>query len=355
MDISFVLPGIPLKPVGGVKIVFEYSNRLSKRGHNITIYFDCKKTFNQYKMPDFIRRFLVKKIIKYIPNWFDLNNDIQKKCIFGIKDETINKSDVVIATAVTTADGVYNLHKTKGEKAYFIQDFENWDHSKEYVFQTYNYNMKNIVIAKWIKDIVDKKSDHPSIVIPNGIDFNVFGIDIPIKKRNRYSISMLYHNKSHKGSKYGIEVLKRLKEKHKDLTVKMFGVPSRPKKLPQWINYTQNANEEQLRYIYNNSSIFLSTSVEEGFGLTGAESMACGCALVSTDYKGVNEYAINGRNALISPVKDINSLVKNVEKLFHDDQLRQRIAKKGNQDIQKLSWDKSVNKFEKTLNNLIKS
>lgn len=353
MDISFVLPSIPRKPVGGYKIVFEYSNRLTERGHNVTIYFDCEQVLKKYKLPEIMRKFLLKSLLKIYPTWFNLYKDVSKKCIFGIKSYNIDNSDIVIATAVETAEDVYKLDDKIGEKAYFIQDFENWNCSNEYVYKTYEYDMKKIVIADWLKKLVDKKSDSPSVYIPNGIDFNVFDVEIPINQRKKHTIAMLFHKAEHKGSKYGIEVIKILKEKYKDLEVRMFGVPKRPQKLPKWIEYTQNANEAQLRDIYNKSSIFLSTSVEEGFGLTGAESMACGCALVSTNYKGVNEYAIDGENALISPIKDVNSLVENIKTLFSNDQLRKSIAKKGKEDIKKLSWNNSVNKFEQTLRSLI--
>lgn len=43
-----------------------------------------------------------------------------------------------------------------------------------------------------------------------------------------------------------------------------------------------------------------------------------GAVLVSSDYDGVREYAINGVNALLSPIRDSNSLVQNVALVFED-------------------------------------
>ena len=57
--------------------------------------------------------------------------------------------------------------------------------------------------------------------------------------------------------------------------------------------------------ILNYASIFICSSINEGFGLTGAESMACGCALATTSYPAVFEYAVDKKNCLVSPVKDI--------------------------------------------------
>ena len=92
--------------------------------------------------------------------------------------------------------------------------------------------------------------------------------------------------------------------------------------------------------------------MNEGYGLTGLEAMACGTALVSTSYKGVLEYASDGMNALLSPVKDVNGLVRNVQRLFDDDDLRIRIARNGVESVRKnLNWEKAVDKFESVIVN----
>lgn len=41
----------------------------------------------------------------------------------------------------------------------------------------------------------------------------------------------------------------------------------------------------------NHARVFLCTSRQEGFGLTGLESIFCGCVLVTTDCRGIREYA----------------------------------------------------------------
>lgn len=143
------------------------------------------------------------------------------------------------------------------------------------------------------------------ILIPNGIDFKNFYIENPIEKRKLHTISMLYHTAEIKGSKYGIAALNILKNKYPDLKAFLFGVLPRPKEIPDWMEYTQNANPEQLRKIYNQSTIYLYPAIEDGFGLTGAEAMACGAAYVASDYGGVHEYTENGINVLLTQPRDI--------------------------------------------------
>ena len=68
-----------------------------------------------------------------------------------------------------------------------------------------------------------KNAGADCILIPNGIDFNTFNLDIPIRKRRNHVISMLYHVAPHKGAKYGIKALQQLKAIYPDLEAFLFG------------------------------------------------------------------------------------------------------------------------------------
>lgn len=351
MKINFVLPSPTLKIAGGYKMVYEYSNRLVLRGHEVTIIYDSRKGKNSKSIPAVLAYFSRLFIGNRGPSWFDLNKKVKKKVVFEINNKNIPCADVIIATAADTAFDVKNLDDSKGRKYYFIQDYENWNLTDHEVKTTYRLGMKNIVIAKWLKDIVDKESLAESSYIPNGIDFDVFNVTNSIEKRNSKSIAMLYHHDARKDAKKGLEIILAVKQQYPDLKVKLFGVPERPENLPSDIDYIQKANQKELKKLYNESAIFLCSSLVEGFGLTGAESMACGCALVSTDCQGVMEYAQHNLNALISPVGDYDLLYNNIVCLIENNNLRIQLALNGNRTIKDLSWDESVDKFERALRN----
>lgn len=351
MRITFVLPGYLRSPAGGYKMVFEYANRLTLRGHKVAIAFDCfQGAQGHQRIPGFLKKLCYRFFVWYYPKWFALHPKVRKVCAYtGINDREIPDADFVCATAVGTANDVAKLSINKGEKLYFIQDFENWGSwTSDAVKETYRLGMKNIVIAKWLEKIV-QDSGFDCVLIPNGIDFDVFNIDIPIASRKGHTVSMLYHEQVHKGSIYGIAALKKLKERYPDLQATLFGVPKRPDDLPAWIQYIQSATQPQLWQVYNQSKIYLCPSIKEGFGLTGAEAMACGCAYVASDYGGVHEYAIDGRNVLLSPPKDVEGLVKHISYLFDHDDERIKLAQQGYKDIQTLDWNRSVDKFETVL------
>ena len=357
LKIQFVLPGVSKRPVGGYKIVFEYANRLTATGkYRCTILFVCGNTLQRFLIPDKVRSVLVRGLVRYFPKWFTLDKRVKKKAIFKWIDDEVPDADVIVATSYITVPLVQNLSDSKGKKFYFIQGYETWDgKSGEYIHQTYSLGMKNIVVSGWLKRIVDRYGKLPSELIPNAIDFGSFGVDVAPKDRNTRSVAMLYSANPVKGCKDGLKALEILRSRFPDLEAHLFGVGKPPKDLPKWIRYTRNASKKKLRQIYNNAAVFLSTSVSDGFGLCGAESMACGCALVSTDYDGAKEYAVDGENALLCEKGNATDIANKAEKLFTDEKLRIHLAEKGTISIHKLSWDTSVAKFDRCIREVLKT
>ena len=348
MKITFCLPSILKVPSGGFKIVFEFANRLSERGHEVFIVCLTDTHYINYTKSDFVKYFLGQFRIKGFPNWFSLNESVKVIATPYHDGRHFPNADIVIATALRTSFIIKSLPREKGEKYYFIQGFENWGASDDEVFSSYQLGLRNIVVSTWLKDIVEKY-DRDVALIPNAIDSEKFFIETPIESRSPYNLSMLYHTSEQKGIPIALAAIRRVKRVYPETRLHLFGVSQKPDNLDDWMTYTQNANEDNLRAIYNNSSIYVCASSNDGFGLTGAESMACGCALASTGFQGVFEYAKNNNNALISPVNDPKSLADNIIRLISDDKIRIKLAKQGSKDIKSKSWEKSVSLLESVL------
>lgn len=351
MRICFILPVAHRTPVGGYKIVFEYANRLSNEGHQISLLFLNDELLSKYHLPKLLDKKLCHFLTKIRPNWFTLNTRINKiSSLDNDANEVLHHSDVLIFTAVETVLKLWDqASEINCKKAYFIQDYENWNVSDEKCQKTYGLEMTNIVISKWLKDIVDRYSREPSVLIRDPIDLSVYKIIVPPDKRKIHSIGILYHTMAHKGFKYALEAVKKLKEKYSDLEVYVFGVYEKPDDLPNYCSYLRDATQEQTVEIYNKVSVWLCATVDEGFGLTGLEAMACGDVLVSTAYTGVFEYAQDGYNALLSPVKNVEAMVENVERVFEDETLRDKLLNNSKISVQAFSWKIAVSKFENAI------
>ena len=338
MKICFVLPQMLKKPIGGYKMVYEYANRLSAEGHDIGILYLNDNALSIFKMPSSIRKTAIEIFTIIEPKWFVLDKKVKKysSTKTGIK-KIMQRYELAIATGVDTVEKTLQFFPS-AKKAYFIQGYEKWVYTENEINKTFSLGLDNIVIASWLKDIVDQHAQKPSLVLKNPIDTQVYKVIKQIDKRNSHTIGVLYHEAEHKGFKYAYEAILQLKKRYPDLKVKMFGTSKPSFEIPQWINFTLNASQEQTVDIYNNVAIFLCATVCEGYGLTGLEAMACGAALVSTEYDGVKEYAINEKNALLSPVADVSSLVNNVIRLMDNSDLRNRIATNGEKYAKSFSW-----------------
>ena len=215
---------------------------------------------------------------------------------------------------------------------------------------TYKYGFTNITVSRWLKEIVDVYSEKSSYLLKNPIDTTIYQRKVNQKDRTPYTIGLLYHTEKIKGVRYALAAIYKLKEKYSNLSVEMFGMFPEPKNLPEWIHYKRGATQKETVNIYNKVQVFLCASIEEGYGLTGLEAMACGACLVSTSYKGVLEYAENGYNALLSPVKDIDMLIKHVSELFENQRERIRLSNNGVESVKIYSWDETMNKLNYIIN-----
>jgi glycosyltransferase involved in cell wall biosynthesis len=350
MKIGFILPVCMGKPSGGSKVVFQYANYLAESlGHTVTIYFDAVNLLYKYKLPNKIQRIGARILVYVRPRWFKLHPSIKKKALFEINNQTVMDGDIIIATGVPTAFPIAALDVSKGKKYYFIQGYENWVRSDEYVCSTYRLGMKNIVIAKWLAEIVNKETGIYPEYVGNGIDTDIFRVNNELDKRKKHTIAMQYRKEEIKGCDYAFKTIELLESKYRDLQVIVFSPDPKPSNLPKSCKYVCNASQKEVAQINNSVQVFICSSIEEGFGLPGLEAMACGCALVSTEYKGVLEYAQNKYNALLSPVKDSTAMKDNIEMLFEDESLRLRIANNALNTVKERSLKVAAENFARVL------
>ena len=313
MKIGFVLPMPTTKIVGGYKVVYEYANYLAQKGHDVTIFYNSDKGRNSRSLPPFLVYSLRQLICLKEPSWFRLLPEVKKVNLYSLDKKYFKDYDVAVATAAETAIFVNELSVKK--KVYLIQYFEkDWHLSEEQLFKTYNYpDMTLVVVSKWLLNKISEHTDKEIYYIPNGIDDTVFK-DYK-QPRKKHSVAMLYHLDERKGAKVGLGVIFKLKQKYPDLEVNLFGIPKRDTSWPSWIRYTRFAKPVQVAQIMNDSSVFLCTSRFEGFGLTGLESLFCGCEFVTTDCGGIREYA-SEKNAVICKIDDVDGLVQGISEIF---------------------------------------
>ena len=101
-------------------------------------------------------------------------------------------------------------------------------------------------------------------------------------------------------------------------------------------------NRDELIGILKKCKIFYFPTYFEGYGLSTAEAMACGCVVV-TSQTGLGSALKHGSNGMIIDLPNIKEQIATLDTLVSNEILRERIAEAGREYIQSFTLDKQCN------------
>lgn len=354
MRITIVLPGYARLPTGGYKVAYAYANGLAARGHAITVVYPLlvhTRARLALRAKELLYH-LVVRLDRRAP-WFTLDSSVRVRWVATLRERAMPDADVIIATAWQTAERVRAYGAAKGRKYHLIYDYEHYMFGdaalKERIGGTFGGDMRGIATSPAVAAMLALHGVHAYGSIPNGIDFDEFSRIIPADDAARTMIGFPSRPEPFKGTQDAVRALEIVRAQLPDMPpVWSFGA-RRPDSLPAWIAFHARPSNEELRALYNRTAIFVIPSHYEGWGLPGAEAMACGAALASTDTGGVRAYATDGRTALLSPPQDPAALAENILTLVRDDDLRVRLAECGHESIQRFTWNRAIGAMEQLI------
>ena len=172
MKVNFILP--PIGSSGGIDVVYKYVDLLQKGGHDVCVY-KAMQASNMHRYHSNTKN-IIHQIYCTVKTVFEKEKykRASDRFVWKIGNKTVRDADVIIATAWPTAFEVYRLSVSKGNKFYFIQDYEIWD-NPEVVKKSYQLPLNKIVISTWINDCL--KQDFgmgPFPIVYNGLDTSVY-------------------------------------------------------------------------------------------------------------------------------------------------------------------------------------
>jgi glycosyltransferase involved in cell wall biosynthesis len=352
MRINFILPGYLSEPIGGYKVIYDHANFLVSKGHRVRILFPRSITTEPLGLFSSLRAraSALKRRYRHRPlvAWHPLDRRVQLQLPPNLNERYISDADVTVATAWSTADPVVRLPVNKGSKFYFIQGYETWAGDAAAVDATWRLPLHKIVVSKWLQGIGTGLGAVDIAHITNGLDLSVFRTEGEPAKRP-LSLLAAYHTGALKGLSDTLAALKDYHGRFPDVPIAMFGNVQHAEGLPPWIEYHGGLSGPGLAALYNRHSVFISASLSEGWALTPAEAMACGCAFVGTDSGGVTDYATDGETALLSPPSDPGALLANLVRVTQDEGLLRRLQRAGHARIQDFTLERSSTAFEQRL------
>ena len=116
--------------------------------------------------------------------------------------------------------------------------------------------------------------------------------------------------------------------------------------------------DDNLAGLLKNCDMFVLSSNYEGWGRVVIEAMASGLPVVMTDVGLAGEVVRDRENGLVVPVADKKALVKALQSLYVEKELREKLAKRGQQEVLNLSpqtEEEYFDRHKKTLEVCIKS
>ena len=353
MNLHFVLPFA--SKTGGVLVVLEYARRLAEFGHDVRIFHPLLPypgflhEVPAWKRPLVWLRQLAGNLLR-LPRAFAWHDaPVNATCIPWIANRFLPDADVVFATAWPTAYSVAALSPSKGRKAYFIQHHEIWSGARAAVDGSYRLPLAQVTIAPWLTALMRESFGREVFAeVHNGIDLETFRPPAqPRDPARPPAILMLHHEASIKGVPDGLAVLERIHAVHPEVRIRLFGMGSFADR-PSWIEHVRNPSRPELVRLYQESDIFLSPSLAEGWHLPPMEAMACGCAVVATRV-GCIPVLEHGANLLSAEPGDRETLFRHVDALVRDGGLRAATARKGLETISAYGWEAKARAFERVV------
>ena len=205
----------------------------------------------------------------------------------------------------------------------FIDNSKNNYIKKKTIF-THPANLHIVTVSDWLHNQVDQSflKNYPIHTICNGINLNTFKPKVStirkkLKIENKFvilSIASYWNNL--KGLNDFIQFANLLDDKY---VIILVGVKkAQLKMLPSnIIGIPKTENIEELVDLYSAADIYASFSIEETFGMTIAESMACGTPVIVYNSTACPELVTNNTGFIVNPhdfEKVIEAIVK-VEKI----------------------------------------
>jgi len=346
MKITIVSP-IP-DMTGGCRVIAIYADWFVRFGHEVTIVTNraqAKRGWSPFAFP--------KRAPSGDPlSHFDrLALQVHRVGEGRVTAAQLPDADVVIATWWETAEWVNDFPAGKGKKIYLIQGHEVQPYLPlERVKATYRMPLQKVVIARWLADVMERDYGDPtSILVSNSVDHSQF-FALPRERQLAPTVGLLCSGAEGKRFDLSMAVVENIRARIPDLRVVSFGSERPKRSMPEFVSFTFEPHQDELRNLYASCDVWLTASVSEGFNLTAMEAMACRTPVVSTRTGWPAEAIVDGENGFCVAVDDAAALQQATEQVLNlAPEGWVRMSERAFETVRESSWERSARQFEQVL------
>jgi glycosyltransferase involved in cell wall biosynthesis len=341
---------------GGSRIIAGHAQRLSARGHRVTII--VKRT----SRPIWLQRLRRTRAFNFLaspdmrrPSHFDgLGLDMRfSESADCIAEHDVPDADVVVATWWETAEWAQRFARAKGARAYFIQAHEVFDYLPlERVRATYHAPLHKITVSAWLKREIEREyGDYEVDVALNSVDAAVFnGPDRG--RQSQPTVGFVFTPTPWKRVDLILQAITRLLPEFPELQVRAFGGGALPQDfcLSDRTSYIRHPSQQKIADTYKHCDAWVTASVNEGFGLPALEAMACRTPVVATRSGWPADAIRDGLNGYLVEENDIETLVSGLRRVLTiPEELWRLMAYRAQATAHAHSSEQSTDQFEAAL------
>ncbi|MDX6718191.1 MAG: hypothetical protein QOJ63_445, partial [Solirubrobacteraceae bacterium] len=251
---------------------------------------------------------------------------------------------IKVATWWNTAKAVWQASVVRGIPVFFVQDVETSYYPtdelmRDRVTASYKHEFRYMTISGYNRDRL-REIGVESVVIPPGIDLETFR---PLDGRRREDMLLaLGRTNPLKNLPLTVAAWKALPEPRPELC--LFGIETALGER-HGARYVTAPSDEAVNGLFNEATVFVQTSIHEGFCLPPLEAMATGGAVVCTDAHGNRDFCVDGVNCLM-PEPTAAAVSASIARLLADPELRSRLGEAGRLTAQEYAWDTRIDALE---------
>lgn len=210
--------------------------------------------------------------------------------------------------------------------------------------------------SEGLKELALKTNPSQKIgVIYNGIDIENFKPNYESRPRDKFIITPgASRITARKGLKYLIFALNKLVSKYPQLFLRIMGEGNEQANLEALVGKLNLKNNvefigrvprEKTAPYYQEASLFVLPSLNEGMSNAMLEALASGLPIVATDTGGTKELVKDGENGMIIKMKDADDIAQKIEKMITDEKLRNEMGRKSRELAENMSWEKVAKEY----------
>lgn len=199
----------------------------------------------------------------------------------------------------------------------------------------------------------------PFTIIENGVDTRRFSPDSVKRSEHTFIVtSGASRVTERKGLNYLVEAVAMLAPKYPELRLKIMGDGSARPHLEALVK--ERGIEERVQFLgrvpreatapyYQEASLFVLPSLNEGMSNAMLEALACGLPIVSTPTGGAAELVVEGKNGLTIKEKSAQSIVSAVEKFLNNKNLVTEYGAESRRRAEAQGWNQVARQFQEIL------